>query len=189
MKNSDKPAMAEGTLGMLYLVNIKLTCKASNEKIKQRLLVVGCEAGDIERKLRWTMDTSKYDAMMVTSVEKIRQKVHVLSTHIEQLDEGLSTPVVQVGDGTKVVDQVVEDHTITKFAVGLATQVVAVDEDHAFRKIGHALIAHTMSELTSGGARLSSDSTLTIERLAPRDGTARGRDVSNESNSAKIMRG
>jgi hypothetical protein len=35
--------METSTVGMLYLVNIKLTRKATNEKIKQRLLVVGCE--------------------------------------------------------------------------------------------------------------------------------------------------
>ena len=81
--------METSTIGMLYLVNIKLTRKATNEKIKQRLLVVGCEAGDIERKLRWTIDTSKYDNFMIKSVEKIRNKVHVLGTTIEQLDEGL----------------------------------------------------------------------------------------------------
>ena len=43
--------MQPSTVGMLYLVNIKLTRKATNEKIKQRLLVVGCEVDDIERKL------------------------------------------------------------------------------------------------------------------------------------------
>ena len=51
--------METGIIGMLYLVDIKLYRKSSNEKIKQKLLVVGCEADDIERKLRWAIDTSK----------------------------------------------------------------------------------------------------------------------------------
>jgi hypothetical protein len=181
--------METSTVGMLYLVSIKLTRKATNEKIKQRLLVVGCEVDDIERKLRWTIDTSKYDSFMVTGIEKIRQKVHVLSTSVQQIDEGLDGPVITQGDGTKIVDQTVDTVKRPRFAVGLATQVIAVDEDAALRKVGHALISHTLGDITSSGASLSADSVLTIEELAPRDGTARARDVSNESNYAHIFRG
>jgi len=181
--------METSTIGMLYLVNIKLTRKATNEKIKQRLLVVGCEAGDIERKLRWTIDTSKYDNFMIKSVEKIRNKVHVLGTTIEQLDEGLDGPVIVQGEGTKIVDQTVDLVKSSRFAVGLATQVIAVDEDAALRKVGHALVDHTLGNLSSSGAKLSADSVLTVEELAPRNSTARARDVSNEANHAHIVRG
>ena len=180
--------MEVSTIGMLYLVNIRLTRKASNEKIKQRLLVVGCEAGDIERKLRWTIDTSKYDSFMIESVEKIRDKVHVLGTTFEQLDEGLDGPVIVRGEGTKIVDQTVDTVKHTRFAVGLATQVIAVDEDAALRKVGHSLVNHTLGNLSVSGAKLSADSVLTIEELAPRNGTARARDVSNEATRARILR-
>ena len=184
--------METGIIGMLYLVDIKLYRKSSNEKIKQKLLVVGCEADDIERKLRWAIDTSKYDNFMITNVEKVRNKVHLLSTRVKQIDEGLSNPVIVQGESTKIVDQTIdttEKKGARKFAVGLATQVFAIDEDSALRKVGHALVSRTMGKSSASGASLSPDSTLTIEELAPRENTARARDVSNEIRRAHIVRG
>lgn len=70
-------------LGMLYIANVRLVNRAS-ETIKHRVLLVGCEADDIERKLRWLFDATTYKEMSITGVEKVREKVHFLSTVITQ---------------------------------------------------------------------------------------------------------
>ena len=44
-------------LGMLYIVDVSVSDKSTGEMAKHKLLVVGCEADDIERKMRWIFDT------------------------------------------------------------------------------------------------------------------------------------
>ena len=57
---------------MLYIANVRLVNRAG-ETIKHRILLVGCEADDIDRKLRWLFDATTKE-MSITGVEKVRRK-------------------------------------------------------------------------------------------------------------------
>jgi len=68
-------------LGMLYIVDVNVIDKETGETSKHKLLVVGCEADDIERKMKWIFDTGNV-SVMIKGAEKVREKVHFLSTII-----------------------------------------------------------------------------------------------------------
>lgn len=178
-------------IGMLYIVEIRMVKKSTNEKIKQKLLMVGCERRDIARKMKWIIDGSKYDEVSITNVEKVRQKIHLLQTVVTQVNEPTG-PVIQQGESSKVVSQSSlsgNDYKPNLYAVGITTTMLAKDEDHAMRKTGHAIIA-SVSDITSRtGASLSGDSKVLIEQIPMKSRTASARDVSHEINTASFVRG
>ena len=59
-------------LGMLYIANVRLVNRAS-ETIKHRILLVGCEADDIERKLRWLF---RFALSRMAGVAMVGKQVH-----------------------------------------------------------------------------------------------------------------
>ena len=178
-------------LGMLYIANLRLV-NCANETIKHRILLIGCEADDIERKLRWMFDASMYKEISITAVEKVREKVHVLSTVITQappvpaavIDRGTRSESVPGGPS-----QHVEKLDPLLFAVGVTTTMYALDQTHALRKVGRALIAHATEGQSHSGPTLSENSTVQVEEIPKSSGYAMPRDVTHESNRAHLMRG
>ena len=195
-KTPPKPAAALALLlapmiGMLYVVDVRLVKAKTREKIRHRLLIVGSEAQDIERKLQWIFDCTEYSEMSITATEKVREKVHFLSTVIEQVSEPVG-PVVAVGERTMAVPQQttsIEAYDPNLYAIGVTTTMLAKDEAHALRKIGRALIVQGTEGKSHSAAGLSDDSTVQIERIPKTSGYAMPRDVSQESNKAHVMRG
>jgi len=180
-----------GTLGMLYLVDVKMIDKATRETIKQRLLVVGGEEADISRKISWVIDASRYRSIAVIGHEKIRDKVHVLHTVVEQAPPA-PTPVIERGDRSESVPQaksIIQSEPPKLFAIGVTTTMVAQDSTHALRKVGHAILSRTSPGSSHAGASLSDNSTISVEQIPFSSGYAKPRDVSNESNHATFVRG
>lgn len=177
-------------LGMLYIANVRLVNRAS-ETIKHRILLVGCEADDIERKLRWLFDATTYKEMSITGVEKVREKVHFLSTVITQAP---APPAAVIDRDTRSEpvpepSQHIERHDPLLFAVGVTTTMYALDPTHALRKVGRALIAHATEGQSHTGPTLSEHSTVQVEAIPKPSGYAMPRDVTHESNRAHLMRG
>ena len=178
-------------LGMLYLVDVRLRVRQTGEIIKHRLLLVGCEEADIERKMRWLFDSTKYSELSIKGTEKVREKVHYLSTTIEQ-DDPVPKKVIDRGDHQDVVLQnrtTIEPYDPHLYAVGLSTTMIGKDEKHALRKVARALLATATDGESHSAAALSDDSTLTIEQIPFSSGYAKPRDTSDEVNKAHIMRG
>jgi len=181
-----------GVIGMLYLVDVRMVNKRSGEKIKKKLLLVGCEADDIERKLRWVFDSSLYEEFSVSDVEKVREKVHVISTVYSQLDTTTKTPLIKRTDGTPTVKQMStgqEKYDPNLYAVGITTTMIGKDEQHALRKVGNAILASATDGKSHSAAELSEDATVTVERIPFQSGYAMPRDVTNESNKPHFVRG
>lgn len=179
-------------LGMLHLVTVKLVKKTTKETITHKLLVVGDDASSIEQKMKWLFDKTEYSEMNIKSVEKIKEKVHFLSTTIVQNKDSLSIPVVEKNESTALVTQSFsenEKYDPILFAVGITTTMLAKDENHAIRKVGSALINSATEGNSHSGASLSDDSQIQIEAIPKRSGYAMPRDVSNESNNAVFYRG
>lgn len=177
--------------GMLYVVDVRMQAIATGERLKHRLLLVGCEESDIERKLRWIFDQTVYSNLIVTGIEKVREKVHYLSTTIIQ-ETAPSTPNIERADGTTPVPQAkqsIEKYDPHLFAVGITTTMLAKDREHALRKVGNALVASATQGESHSAAKLSDDSTITVEQIAKSSGYALPRDVSKESNRARMVRG
>lgn len=187
-----RPVLDASVLGMLYVVEVNMLDRKTGEKIKHKLLLVGCEQADIERKLAWVFDSAKYTGIVVKGVEKVREKVHFLSTVVTQPESAIG-PVVGTSEGSKFVQQApgpTEPYEPSLFAVGLSTTMIGKDEDHVLRKVGHALISKaTQGGIHSSGAKLSEGSTLVIERVPLSSGYASARDVSAEINRAQFVRG
>ena len=59
-------------LGMLYIVDVIVTDRETSETTKHKLLLVGCEADDIERKMKWIFDTGNV-SVMIKGAEKVRE--------------------------------------------------------------------------------------------------------------------
>lgn len=178
-------------IGMLHIVEVRLVSKDSEEKIKHKLLMVGCEAADIERKLRWVFDASKYQSFSVTSVEKVREKIHTLSTVITQEKAETEATIKRIENTQQIagVPSMTEQYNPNLYAVGITTTILAADEEHALRKVGRALMERT-SEVKSGTApMLSEDSTIQVEEIPKSSGFVRPRDVSGELNKAHFVRG
>lgn len=182
--------MAEVVLGSLYIAHCRAFNRTTGELTKLKLLLVGGELDDVERRIRWVLDYAAYDELSITDVEKIREKVHIFSSVTTFPDapekvvidrEGSQQPVRLPPNGLHV-------EQMRMYAVGLATTVFAVDEKHAARKAGSALSNHG-SALSTSANRLSDGSTLTIEEIPKSSGIARARDVSSEINSARFVRG
>lgn len=176
-------------LGMLYIVEVRMVLKSTGEKVKEKILLVGCESADIERKLKWSYDQSKYSEFSVKSVEKVREKIHVISTVITQ-EKSPASAVIDRSDGSQVIPHPVmtTSQPFKKYAVGISTTVNAADREHAIRKVGRALI-NSSSEISHSGASLSEDSTVTVEEISYSSGYSSARDVSNEVNRATFVRG
>lgn len=177
-------------LGMLYIVSVRLVVKATGEKIKHNILMVGCESDDIERKLRWVFDPSLYMEFSVSGVEKVKEKIHILSTVITQ-DKAPALAIIARENGTQEVaypTNRIEQYDPKLYAVGIATTILAKDEEHALRKVGYA-ITNSVGEHSHSGAKLSTDSTVTVEEIPRSSGYAMPRDVSNETNEASFVRG
>lgn len=178
-------------LGMLYIVEVRLVRADTGEKLKHKLLMVGCEQADIGRKLKWVFDSSEYKEFAITGTEKVREKIHFLSTVITQMDEPVS-PSISRDEGSQVVPQqklLTQRYEPKLFAMGVTTTMVAKDQGHAIRKLGYALISSVTEGKSHTGALLSQDSTVTIEEIPLKDGFAKARDVSNEVNKATFVRG
>lgn len=178
-------------LGMLYIADVRLVRNSTGEKIKHKILLVGCEQDDIERKLKWVFDPKEFDQLSLSGVEKVREKVHVISTVITQEDEPTS-PVIKRREGTMNVPQVSEEtekYDPNLYAVGVSTSVLAKDEKHALRKVGRAIIASNSEGKSHDAPSLSKDSTITVEQIPKSSGYAMPRDVSIESNKAHFVRG
>lgn len=178
-------------LGMLYIVDVRLVRHDTGEKHKHRLLLVGCEHADIERKLRWMFDATEYKGMAITGIEKVREKVHFLSTVVTQPDAPVG-PVIARDERSQVVPQqktLIEPYDPRLFAIGITTTMLAKDHEHALRKLGHALVSHATEGRSHSGASLSADSTVAVEEVPRSNGYATARDVSNEANRAHVMRG
>jgi len=188
---NDLGAQTSAVLGMLYLVDVRLIHSTTGEKIKHRLLMVGCEQQDIERKLRWVFDVREFSSFAIVATEKVREKVHVLSTVITA-ETPAAGPIVEVGERTTVVPQGLilrEDYDPNLYAVGITTTMLATDEAHALRKVGRALIASATAGKSHSAASLSDDSRIQVERIPKSTGYAKPRDVSAESNRAHVVRG
>lgn len=180
----------EWLLGTLYIVTLRLVRHDSGEIVKHKLLMVGSEADDIERKLRWVFDATQYREFWVKDVEKVREKVHILSTIVNQPDAPVG-PVIHVGDRSQVVQQqqtLIEPYQPKKFAVGVVTTMIARDEMHALRKVGNALIDHATTAVSHAGAALSEDAQISIEEVPLASGFARARSVDGEATRAHVIR-
>lgn len=186
-----QPAAEAVLLGMLYVVDVRLVKTGSSEKLKHRLLLVGCEHADIERKLRWLFDVTEYKEMSIVGIEKVREKVHFLSTVVTQIDPPAG-PVIEREEGSQPVYQqqtLTEPYDPKLFAIGITTTMLGKDEEHALRKLGHAIISRATEGRSHSGASLSADSTVAVEEIPRSNGYASARDVSNESNRAHVVRG
>jgi hypothetical protein len=180
----------EWLLGQLYIVTVRLKRKDSGEIIKHKLLMVGCEHDDIERKLYWVFDAAQYSEFWIKDVEKVREKVHILSTVVNQPGEPTG-PVIHVGERSQVVQQqpvLVEPYQPRRFAVGIVTTMIARDELHALRKVGNALIDKGSTTISHAGAALSEDSQVTIEEVPLSSGFARARSAEGEATRAHVIR-
>lgn len=175
---------------MLYLVGVRFEDAKTREITKQRLLLVGCEAGDIERKLRWIYEADRYTQFAITAIEKVSDKIHVLSTTITQPSDKPANSILRdEGRQQDVVDPRPELPDLIHYAVGISTRVYARDTYHALRKVAAAINAQGTDGLIDTTARLSSDSTVTVEEIAKPGTFATARDVSNVAQKARFVRG
>ncbi len=186
------PKAAEAPLlGMLYIVDVNVFDKETNETAKHKLLLVGCEADDIERKMKWIFDTG-HVSLQIKGAEKVREKVHFLSTIITK-DESVSGPVIMRDENSQPINQfspqLTEPYDPKLFAVGIVTTMLAKDSDHALRKVSTALMNRATVGKSHTGASLHEDSKITVEEIPKSNGYASARDVSNEINKAHMVRG
>lgn len=185
-----RPAEAP-LLGMLYIVDVSVLDKSTRETAKHKLLLVGCEAEDIERKMKWIFDTGNV-SLMIKGAEKVREKVHFLSTIITK-DESVDSPVIMRDENSQPITQfspqLTEAYDPKLFAVGIVTTMLAKDSDHALRKVATALMNRATVGKSHTGASLHGDSTINVEEIPKSNGYASARDVSNEANKAHMVRG
>jgi hypothetical protein len=182
--------MESAVIGMLYIVNVRFLDAKTKETSKQRLLLVGGEEKDIERKLRWIYDADKYAEFSVTGIEKVREKIHLLSTVVTQPQEKSKNTILRDEGRQQEVSEPAPDlPEMTHFAFGLTTRVYARDHFHAVRKVAAALNEHGTEGPTSTTARLSADSLLQIEAIPKVSNYVRARDVSHVKATAHFVRG
>lgn len=177
-------------IGMLYIVDVRMVKKDTNEKIKHRILMVGSEASDIEKKLSWVFDLTQFDEFGVEGIEKVREKIHIISTTITQ-ERSEPAAIIERETRTQEIGhqkRIIERYDPKLYAVGVVTTMVAKDPEHALRKVGRALI-NDATGLSHAGASLSEDSTVTVEHIPFSSGYALPRDVSSEVNPASFVRG
>lgn len=177
--------------GMLYIVSVRLVHAQTMETHKHKILIVGCEQKDIERKLRWIFDPLTYKQFSVSEIEKVREKVHFLSTVVTQQADPKG-PAIERREGTQVAVQastLAEVYDPRLYAIGITTTMLARDEEHALRKVGNALIARTSAGKSNSAASLSADSQVSIEQVPLKSGFAKARDTSAEVNRAHFVRG
>jgi len=177
-------------LGMLYLVDVSVHSRMTGETTKHKLLLVGCELDDIERKMRWIFDSGE-ESITVKGIEKVREKVHFLSSIVTQ-DKTPIGPVIERPESSQIVHQqqiLSEPYDPKLFAIGISTTMLAKDIDHALRKVGNAILSRATVGKSHSGAPLSEDSTITVEEVPRSSGYAKARDTSHESNRAHVVRG
>jgi hypothetical protein len=189
-KNKPKQQGDVLVLGMLYIVDLRMVKRSTGEKIKHKILMVGSEEADIEKKLKWAFDFSEYSEFSIKSIEKVREKIHIITTSITQ-EKAPINAVVETNEGSKVIPHQsaqIEQVEMKRFAIGITTTMTALDQDHALRRVAGALVNSTV-EHSKGGAKLSEDSVVLIEEVGFSSGYAMPRDVSNEVNRANFVRG
>lgn len=183
--------MSECHVGMLYLVDVSMKKISTGETMKHRLLMIGSEASDIERRLDWVFDPVEFKDIALTSVEKVRDKVHFLRTTVIQPNER-ENPIIARDENSQEIPQnrtALEVYDPNLYAVGIVTTMLAKDEEHALRKVGNALLARTTPGNSKSAASFPDSATLTIEQIPKASGFAKARDVSSESNRAHFVRG
>jgi hypothetical protein len=167
-----------GNMGMLFMVHVSMKNIANDELIKNKLLMVCDKSSGIEDKLKWIFDASKFSSLRILSAEKIRQKIHILSTVTTQDD-------VQPHASISAKDS----YNPKLYAVGVSTLIHAGDQNHALRKVGRALTEKGTAIKSSGTPTLSNDSTINVEEVPVSSGFSKARNVSSEINTAKFVRG
>jgi hypothetical protein len=189
-KNKPRQQHDAFVLGMLYIVDLRMVKRSTGEKIKHKILMVGSEESDIEKKLKWAFDYSEYSEFSIKSIEKVREKIHIITTNITQEKEPIHA-VAKSDEGSKVIpyqNKPVDSEPMKRFAIGITTTMTATDQNHALRKVAGALVNSTVDH-SKGGAKLSEDSVVLIEEVGFSSGYAMPRDVSNEANTAQFVRG
>lgn len=177
-------------LGMLYLVDVSVHSKETGETVKHKLLLVGCELDDIERKMRWIFDSGQ-ESIVIKGIEKVREKVHFLSSAITQ-DKTPVGPVIERSENSQTIQQqqiITEPYDPKLYAIGITTTMLAKDQDHALRKVGNAILSRATVGKSHSGASLCEDSIVSVEEVPRSSGYAKARDTSNESNRAHVVRG
>ena len=173
------------TIGMLHIVDVRTENTKTGEVGRHKLLMVGTEASDIERKLKWIFDASLYDSVVIKSVEKVRDKVHTISTKITQTKTAESSacgnPLLRGGGS------ITESFGV--YAIGVVTTLVGRDPDHAIRRLGGALGSRGVQTKSNSSLLLPDDAQITVEELSAATGFVKPRDVSAEVNSARFVRG
>ena len=177
-------------LGMLYLIDVRVSVLSTREIMKHHMLVIGGEEADIERKLRWMFDVTKYTDIRITSCVRIREKMHILRTTLLKESTEPDAVIKRLNDVQNVFQptQVASSENGKFWAVGLSTTMHGFDEGHCIRKIARALAEAYAPIKNKDAPVLSENSTLLIEEISEPSGFAMPRDVTGEANKAHIFR-
>lgn len=135
----------KATLGQLYVVRTRGEYKKDRTIEKCVLIMQACNPEEIEPKLRFHFDTSKYLTFSIVSIEKVKPHVHTLSTSLIPVSDLDGLPS-NFRLETPMSDSKAEKHRTNQpsnskiFAVGVVGRMAARDGDHAFRKLGKYLL-------------------------------------------------
>lgn len=187
------PGEKKWMLGMLFTCQVSLHRARTGERITHKVLMIGCEVDDIERKLRWMFAKNEFDEFAITKIERVKEKVHILSTVVTQ-DPPPMHAIIDRDDRSQTIPYPASterdaDQSYRIFALGVATKMPATDELHAMRKVGRALVAMGNSLPSESAPRLSDDAVVTVEPISRSSGHAKPRDVSELKARAHIVRG
>ena len=179
-------------VGNLYLVDVCMDHKIVDETSVSRFLMVAENEEELDSRFNCQFDVSDYKSVRITNVQKIKQKMHMLSTRIEPAR--VHGQVVKRAEGSKKVLQSnsmkdLSEYNPKIYAIGISTTIVAADQSHAMRKLGSYLTISNTLGGSKSNSPLSENSKILIEEVAKSSGFAMPRDVSNGAERAHMVRG
>lgn len=163
---------------MLYRVWVNERRIDTGEEYSHECFVVARERQELDARLRWVFDVTR-SQFTVVNVEKIREKIHFISSKKKQ-DKAKkeSAPVVSASSYNPNI-----------YGVCVSATIVAKDEDHALRKMGSGIVSLGSTGFSHRSNANAEDFNIKIEAVPAKSQHSRARDVSNEINKATFVRG
>ena len=129
-------------IGHIFIVKTRGVME--DRSIERMTILLQADSQDeVSSKLRYMVDLSRYVNFRITSVEKIRQKFHILNSRIipvEVIAEiGLSVES-PAGEDKQRTNQTAETSGVRVFSFGAIGKLAADNDAHAMRRVGSWLV-------------------------------------------------
>lgn len=163
-------------IGHIFIIRTRGEMRVDGSIEKMTILLQAAQQEELQQKVRYMLDLSRYSSFSITHIEKVRPKFHVLKSNlipkedVQSLRSSVEMPSAATGSAeAQRTNQPSSSPGARLFAFGVAGKLVADCEEHAMRKVGKWLLSLGLDK--EWGSPLMGGGKLIVEEEGPVDST------------------